>query len=1066
MTRTLNVEKPATPFSARSLVIRASAGTGKTFQLTNSLLRLLLRGVPPRSILATTFTRKAAGEILDRVLARLAAATESDARTKELATQLGISIPSREKIIQLLSQLLRQIDQLRVSTLDSYFQKAAQSFAFELGLPFGWDLLEEGDASHLQSDAIRRVLRESTAKEIINLMHSLDKGDLSWRVASQIRGTIDATHKTFLRSTTDAWETITPGEGMSEEEIDNAIGELESLKVPSRKRFATEKEEAIKAAKAGSFEHFLKQGVGKKLVEGEDKYDSTEIPAEWRLVYEKLIVHARANALSWIAQKNKATADLVSKFETQYQIAKRAHRQYEFDDIPRKLASALRSPESHGRLAFRLDGGVEHLLLDEFQDTSAEQWRVLEATAKRVSDQSEGTFLCVGDVKQAIYGWRGGSARIFGAIEEQLQKVSVDHLVESRRSAPEVIDAVNQVMAQLPEFANGSKDAAGIREWVKGFKSHTTFKADAAGWVTLREVSIPEGEEAAKAKLDAALKAAADIAEQAHKAAPSRSIAILFRSNAPIGRMVSLLRSRQLEASEEGGTSLLDSAAVETVLSLIQLADHPGDSVARFHLETGPLGKELSEGLKLPAKFAADLRRTLATEGYGDFVREWSQRLAPYLVLRDATRLEQLVELACDYDAKATLRPRDFVRYITEAKTKDVSAGAIRVMTIHQSKGLEFDTVILPELDKQFKGREPSCVAGGDDFLEPATRATRWIGEAERALVSEAIQKDHDHSRDERVQESLCTLYVAMTRAAHALHMIIPATKAESKSTTKSKWSDLLRYSLAPKQGETEPIAVEGCDGASRTLYSDGDPQWHRHLKSPVKANAVNQSQPDWPAIAFATPSKPVLRNLPRKKPSTVAEEASFNPSAAFNTKSTDSTRFGTAIHYWFEQIEWLEAAKTHVPVADLAINAIAQPNDNLSEWQTKFTAYLKLQGLTTFLDLAAFKKKFGVTGDLLVTNEQSIAFLDGPALLSGQIDRLVFEMKSGKSVRAWIIDYKTDKTETPEKLQERIAHHRVQLEAYQRGIAAIYHLPLSAIEAYLVMLDKGEVVNVTIGVH
>ena len=153
----------------------------------------------------------------------------------------------------------------------------------------------------------------------------------------------------------------------------------------------------------------------------------------------------------------------------------------------------------------------------------------------------------------------------------------------------------------------------------------------------------------------ASLLAAADLAEQTHNQSPLHSIAILFRSNDPISRMVTLLRQRGIDASEEGGTSLLDSAAVETILSLIQLADHPGDSVARFHLETGPLRDHLANSLVTPPLFAAELRRSLLADGYGSFVRAWSAKLAPSCTLRDAGRLQQLIEIASDYNPRATL---------------------------------------------------------------------------------------------------------------------------------------------------------------------------------------------------------------------------------------------------------------------------------------------------------------------------------------------------------------------------------------------------------------------------
>jgi ATP-dependent helicase/nuclease subunit A len=1037
----------------RSLVIRASAGTGKTFQLTNCLLRLLLSGASPRTILATTFTRKAAGEILNRVLERLAKASASDAETQKLAGELSVKIASREQVVTLLAQLLRQIDQLRISTLDSYFQQAAQSFAFELGLPFGWDVLEESDVWQAQNAAIRQVLRESSPAEIVNLMHLLDQGHRSWRVASQIRNSIEATHKTFLRSHPDAWNCIKPGEGLSEEAYSKALAELEALETSGR-RFVTEKENALSAAKEGDFDYFLSNGVGGKLVLGETTYYSVEIPESWQAVYRQFIAHAQARALSWIAKRNEATGALASAFETQYQIIKRTRRQYEFDDVPRRLAEALQSPESHQRLAFRLDAGVDHLLLDEFQDTSAEQWRVLASTAKRVCEQENGDFFCVGDVKQAIYGWRGGSAQIFGAIEKQLKKVAVQHLAQSFRSATEIIGAVNQVMERLNEFARSSKDAAAILDWAKEFKAHSTAKGDLPGWVTLREAApIDDAGGPSKAKLNGALLVAADLAEKVHAESPRHSIAILFRSNAPISRMVTLLRQRGIDASEEGGGSLLDSPAVETILSLIQLADHPGDSVARFHLETGPLHARLANLLATPPLFAAELRRSLLEIGYGAFVREWATRLAPSCSQRDATRLQQLIEIATEYDRKATLRPRDFAGFVARTKIKNIAASTVRVMTIHNAKGLEFDTVILPELEKLFASRPPRCVAGADHFLLPAARATRWINDTERPLLPAELQADHERDRYLRVQESLCTLYVAMTRAVHALHMIIP----ESRTKSTSNWSDLLRAALA-----------KGEEGAqSGLLYSQGDPHWHRRSRKSAsgKPNAVNE-EVDWPTISFRIKAPSAPRNLPRLKPSMAAEENRFNANNAFRADSADSARFGTAIHFWFERVKWFDSSEVPINAEKLRSKGIALPGDDISVWRGKFDGYCKLPELRELLDEAAFRKRFGVRGDLQVQNEKLLAFLDEGALMSGQIDRLVFELEEGKPARAWIIDFKTDKIDVQSTVDvaEKIAHHSVQLEAYRRGVTATHHLPITSIEAYLVLLESGKVVSVSLG--
>jgi ATP-dependent helicase/nuclease subunit A len=1053
----------------RVLVIRASAGTGKTFQLTNCLLRLLLRGAKPSAILATTFTRKAAGEILDRVLERLAKATASDTDAARLAIELGEGISiTRERVVELLARLMRQIDQLRISTLDAYFQKAAQSYAFELGLPFGWDVLNEDETELVQNDAIRRVLRESSPGEIIHLMHLLDKGNMSWKVASHIRATINAARSIFLRCAEGAWKKIEPRKGLSEAELAEALFALEGLTPPKKAGkpkkpkegewadegnsfFTKELEKALSAARKGDFEYFLTKGVGKAIFNNDPKFQKVEIPEDWRLAYEKWVEHAIADYLKWLSVKNEATAELLSKFETQHELAKRIRRQFAFDDIPRALAKTLRSEESHQRLAFRLDAGVEYLLLDEFQDTSAEQWRVLAPMAQKVCCSKNGVFLCVGDVKQAIYGWRGGSSKIFAAIESELPNAKIEYLVESYRSSPPVIDAVNLVMEKLSSFEASDKDITGIREWAVGFKTHATAKKDLPGYVTLREVAVPvddsenEGKATRGANLLAALECAAQIAKETHQTAPGRTIAILLRRNEPIGRMVHLLRQRGLEASEEGGASLLDSAAVETVLSLLQLADHPGDSVARFHLETGPLGTILFQELQTPSLLAAKLRKSLLEDGYGAFTRQWAQRLGPCCDLRDANRLQQLVELATEYESNATLRPSDFARYVTKKKVADVAASTIRVMTIHQAKGLEFDTVILPELEIGFRGHEPQCVAGAPHFLSLADRATRYVEEAMRPLIPVKMQEDHEDDRTQRVQDSLCMLYVAMTRAIHALHMIIP----ESKSKTNSSWSDLIRFALANGKETTQ----------NALLFSRGDPLWFSHTPQHVQTTeASSKTAPSWPSLSFTETAPARSRNLSRVRPSQAAIAAAFNAYAAFSPTSTEATRYGTAIHYWCEQIDWLDSHHSPKVGHDLMAKGVALPGDDVQKWRSRFDQYITNSDIAAFFTQSEFRKRFNISGELTVHNEKSLVFLDEGALISGQIDRLVIESHKGRPHRAWILDFKTDAIDANSKsaLAERIAHHTIQLQTYTRGISATYHLPLTAVEAYLVMLEAG----------
>ena len=130
--------------NVRSKLYRASAGTGKTHQLTSHYLRLVCGGARHDRIVASTFTRKAAGEILARVLARLARAATSDEHAQDLDGQLGLQL-GRAGYLARLEQLARRIDGFRISTLDAFFVLVAQALAGELGLPPDWSIADEVD---------------------------------------------------------------------------------------------------------------------------------------------------------------------------------------------------------------------------------------------------------------------------------------------------------------------------------------------------------------------------------------------------------------------------------------------------------------------------------------------------------------------------------------------------------------------------------------------------------------------------------------------------------------------------------------------------------------------------------------------------------------------------------------------------------------------------------------------------------------------------------------------------------------------------------------------------------
>ena len=346
-----------------------------------------------------------------------------------------------------------------------------------------------------------------------------------------------------------------------------------------------------------------------------------------------------------------------------------------FDDVTRAVGR-LAAGGAAGRFSFRLDAQIDHLLLDEFQDTSPAQWQAVRPFASRVCDASDArSFYCVGDVKQAIYGWRGGVAEIFDAVADELAIGRGPSLTKSYRSSPVITQTVNRIFTNLTRHGSLGRSQAAVEDWVKRFPEHETARGELPGYACLR--SGPPGDKKSEQTANQLEWTAAYIAELT-AACPGRSVGVLTRTNDAVAQLIFSLRSREVAASEEGGNPLTDSAAVELVLSLLQLADHPGDSVARFHLAESPLGVELglagADQHQAAGALSRQVRRRLIDEGYGPVIYDWAGRLATSCNRREWSRLKQLVELAYGYQPRSTLRPSDFIRFVKHQRVADPTA--------------------------------------------------------------------------------------------------------------------------------------------------------------------------------------------------------------------------------------------------------------------------------------------------------------------------------------------------------------------------------------------------------
>ena len=1043
------------------LVIRASAGSGKTFQLSNRYLRLIHADAPITEILATTFTRKAAGEILERILVRLGEAADDAGAATELAAFLGAADLSQQRCGQLLGRLTGQLHRLRVGTLDRFFAQLARSHSAEMQLPPRWQITDEIVADRVRDQAIDEILESDSTDDVARLLHLINKGEADRSVHELVRKTIDNLYALFLVSDEKAWDCVDPPSRKKADELAAAIEAVAALSFTD-KRFINARDANLDAARAEDWEKFIGKGLAAKLIAGDDRFGGKEISAEIRAAYGPLIEHAEAVMLGQLANQTKATFGLLQKFDAKMLQLKSRSGGIRFEDVTRALARNV-AEKDVDTFAFRMDGRIGHLLLDEFQDTSTEQWQVLRRFAQRITERPDGSFFCVGDAKQAIYGWRGGVAEIFESLEEDIAELETDQLEKSYRSAPAVIDVVNKVFQNLTQHDNLDDFGKPVRDWQKHFPAHQTNQIELKGHVTLETAPVcEEGQEQRVATLRYAARRVAELVQQS----PNQQIGVLVRRNKAVARLIFELRQLGVQACEEGGNPLTDSAAVQLILSLARIADHPGDTVAWYHVACSPLAAPLDVRAEADeterATTAARIRRQLLEQGYANTIGDWARLLLPHCSRREASRLEQLQALTIRYAQDATLRPSDFVTFAERQKAFDTESANVQVMTIHQAKGLEFDVVVLPELDTGIIQQNPSCAV---ELEEPTGRVKRvciYRNKDIQKLLPPRLRRPFEKTKVRNLNEDLCMLYVAMTRAVHDLHMIIAPSKPNEQSMPKS-FAGLLRAAL---------VGTTRVD-ANKSLYNKGDTDWFQTLGNAKSESTVADEQ-----LAVVVPpiKEARSRGLESTSPSQLEGTNDVRLGDIFETKRSTAMARGTLVHAWFEQIEWLDEglpARSDLEQVARQLESTGLDVDQVLDDFYASLAHERVQQVLTRnsyraprdlpFPTAVLEELSQHDFALEVRCEQPIAFLDDDKLVTGSIDRLVL-MKNGDSVLAAdIIDFKTDAVDAGDEaaLTAKVEHYRPQLEAYRAAVARMFQLSKDRAASRLLFVDAATVRSV-----
>jgi ATP-dependent exoDNAse (exonuclease V) beta subunit len=430
-----------------------------------------------------------------------------------------------------------------------------------------------------------------------------------------------------------------------------------------------------------------------------------------------------------------------------------------------------------------------------------------------------------------------------------------------------------------------------------------------------------------------------------------------------------------------------------------------------------------------------------------------ADEILPHCSRRDARRLEQLVELAHEFSSPSVTRFGGFIDFVSVRKVEDTMQTAVRVMTVHQSKGLEFDAVFLPELDgaldRSFRSR---TLTYRDSPMSAPSRVSMYPRSAIRAL-DPRLGEMHAQGQSGGVQEELSVLYVALTRARQALYLFVDRPKDPTRYSATA--AGFIRASLG------DALQEEGGDVA----FQIGDPDWFK-MKPLTRGIGQEMEEPLSPVLEFTTGLQR-RRGLPRKAPS--SEEGGgldiIDILTRDSTCGVQAASRGTMLHLLFEQIGWIEEFQIDESALTTLLQERGAASHDAKLCVEEFQQMIQKDGVREFL----LKSKFTVSQESELTVEQELPFAvrEGDTLITGVIDRLVLSWREGQIQQAHIIDFKSDQLSSEANasdwLREKENFYLPQLSGYAAAVQSLYGIEKDRVSATLLFVTEGVATQVQV---
>ena len=686
-----------------NLAYEASAGSGKTFMLVVRYLSLLFKGADSSKILALTFTNKAASEMSERIVETLEE-LEFRGELAEISKESGYSVE------YLLENRKRVLDEFlnshtKIMTIDSFFTQILRKFSLYASLMPDFTTFASQHELKLMSRFLNEVSVAGKRDTLITLSLQSKKrlGDIftlldEFYIKKEELARIEFTKQDITQYEINAT---------------SALNELKKIIESCDGASST----VLNAVKADSFEDiYSKSWIGRESLDYRtfSKCFTPEMDTHLHTIQNAVKEYHRAKEQNFF----NSLGQLVDIYEKSKKALYMDDSELSFSDVTSLVYTILNFLDDSEFLYFRLDAQIEHMLLDEFQDTSILQYEILKPLIKEITSGEgifkEGSFFFVGDVKQSIYRFRGGVSSLFGEVVKE-NATEVQKLLTNYRSQKEVIDFVN----------------ISFKEKINNY-SDQLVRADAQdGYVEI--IQNDELLEETLTQVKRFIELGADL----------NDIAILCATNGDGEAIKIALQKEGVEVVTETTTKLINQKSVKAVLEYLKYLYFKED-IYRHNFS---------------ALINQDIKKIqlvdLNTQKLVDIVK---RVIDEYRLFSDDFHLIRFLSAVSKYsDIEALLF--EYERLDTAAAASDLSG--VRVLTVHKSKGLEYEHVIVMDRLKKAPPARNSIIYEYDGVSLKNVYLRTKGRDALDSAYENAINKEKFLVRE----DTLNALYVAFTRA-------------------------------------------------------------------------------------------------------------------------------------------------------------------------------------------------------------------------------------------------------------------------------------------------------------